>query len=135
MHAPSSHSSRPAIWRWLRGSYEAAAFAYVMVLLCLVFLATSAAGAVLLVVLPRRSRQPFRQAMIQCAFQVALGGMRLTRLFRTDLDALGQLDNASGLIVAPNHPSLIDVMPGDGTAALVQAVPAQYRAAHAAPPP
>ncbi len=110
MSAPSLNQSRLAIWSWLCGGYEAVAFAYVMVLLGLAFLGTSAAAAILLLLLPRRWQQPVGQAMIQRAFRFALRGMRITGLFHSDLDALDALGNARGIVVAPNHPSLIDVM-------------------------
>ena len=112
MAVPPSDPSRaaPAVRGWLLRGYDILAFAYVMALLGVLFLGTSLIGFLLLAVLPRRMQQPVGQAMILHTMQLALRGMRLTGLFEADLDGLEPLRTARRLVVAPNHPSLIDVM-------------------------
>ena len=106
---------RHAAWTdrlpWLlRVACEYAAFAIILAILGVSFLSTSAFGAVMVWVLPRRMQAPCGQAMIQGGFRFALWCMRATGLVRMDLRALDTLRHERGLVVAPNHPSLLDVM-------------------------
>ncbi len=48
--------------------------------------------------------------MIGGAFRFFLGLLRVLGLARYDLSALDALRGERGLVVAPNHPSLLDVM-------------------------
>lgn len=110
MSTPCEPSGADRLWTVLRRSYGALAFGYVMTLLAVAFLATSAAGAVLLRVLPSARRQAAGQAIVFNGFRFVLGGMRLTGLFHYDLSELDALRDARGVVIAPNHPSLLDVV-------------------------
>lgn len=94
----------------LREACEYAAFATILAIFAVSFLSTSAFGAVMVRVLPRRFRVPCGQAMIQGSFRFGLWCMEATRLVHLDLRALDALRNERGLVVAPNHPALLDVM-------------------------
>lgn len=68
-------------------------------LLCLAF-----------VPLPARWRQPLVQLLISATVRVFLWGCALCGLMRLDLRALDVLNREqAGLLLAPNHPSMIDV--------------------------
>ena len=94
----------------LGAACEYAAFAVILLNLGVAFLGTSAFGAVMVRLLPARLRAPCGQAMIQGGFRFALWSMRATGLVRIDLHALDALRHERGLVVAPNHPSLLDVV-------------------------
>ena len=110
MSTPCNRSGAVKAWAALRRYYGVLAFAYVMALLALSFLATSAAGALLILVLPRARRQAAGQAIVRNGFRFVLAGMRITGLFTYDLSELDALKDARGLVIAPNHPSLLDIV-------------------------
>lgn len=60
--------------------------------------------------LPRHIGTRVGQWMIMAAFRMQLGFLRLTRRFEFDLDALDPLREEGGLVIAPNHPALLDVL-------------------------
>ncbi len=60
--------------------------------------------------LPRRSGERVGQFAIMAGFRGFLSAMQTIGLFRCDLDALDALRDAGGLVVAPNHPSLLDAV-------------------------
>lgn len=103
-------SAADRLWTALRRAYCVLAFAYVMALLALSFLATSAAGALLMVVLPKTRRQAAGQAIVANGFRFMLAGMKVTGLFHCDLSELDALQDVRGLVIAPNHPSLLDIV-------------------------
>ena len=73
-------------------------------------LAWSLLAGVLNLVLPRRLRAPVGQFGIMGGFRIYLGTMALLRQFRLDLRALDALRDTGPLIIAANHPSLIDAV-------------------------
>ena len=86
------------------------AFAGVMAILGVTFLAASAAGAVLAWALPVRLRARYGRAIMRRGFQFCIGLMRATGYCHFDLRALEPLRDARGLVIAPNHPTLFDVV-------------------------
>jgi 1-acyl-sn-glycerol-3-phosphate acyltransferase len=60
--------------------------------------------------LPRRMRAPLGQFMIMAGFRCYLGTMQALGIFRCDLRALDALREDGTLIIAPNHPSLLDAV-------------------------
>ncbi len=67
-------------------------------------------AAALYPLLPRRIGAPLGQYVIMAGFRGFVGLMRLTGLFRCDLAALDALRGEPGLVIAPNHPSLLDAV-------------------------
>ena len=59
-------------------------------------------------VLPARTGRAFGRALIRSAFRAYLATLRWSGACRFDLSALDSLRGQGPLIVAPNHPSLID---------------------------
>lgn len=66
--------------------------------------------SLLLLVLPRSLGQPLGQVMIMAGFRYFLAVMRASGALKGDLSALDRLRGQAPLIIAPNHPSQIDVM-------------------------
>ncbi len=93
----------------LRGYYTLAFYA-VLAIFGIVFLGWNPVAGLLYRVLPRRVAARFGQYMIMRAFRSLLGLMRVAGLARFDLTALDALRDEPGLVIAPNHPSLIDVL-------------------------
>lgn len=60
--------------------------------------------------LPRRIGTRVGQWMIMVAFRTQLEFLRLTGRFEFDLRALDALRAEGGLVIAPNHPALLDVL-------------------------
>jgi 1-acyl-sn-glycerol-3-phosphate acyltransferase len=60
--------------------------------------------------LPRRMRAPLGQYMIMAGFRCYLVVMESVGVFRCDLRALDALRDDHALIIAPNHPSLLDAV-------------------------
>ncbi len=61
-------------------------------------------------VLPRPSGTRVGQWIIQTVFRVQLAYLRATGRFAFDLGALDALRADGGLVIAPNHPALLDVL-------------------------
>lgn len=98
------------LWCALGLAYECAAFYGFLLLLGAVFLGWSVIGAVLGRVLPRRVSAPFGQLAIRRVFRWFVDLLHLLGLMRCDLSALDALRDERGLVVAPNHPSLLDIL-------------------------
>jgi 1-acyl-sn-glycerol-3-phosphate acyltransferase len=60
--------------------------------------------------LPNRVRAPLGQFMIMAAFRCFLGLMWITGRAKFDLTALDALRHQGALVIAPNHPSLLDAV-------------------------
>jgi 1-acyl-sn-glycerol-3-phosphate acyltransferase len=95
----------PLVWLYLW-----AAFVVVLVVLAIGFLGTSAVAAVLALLLPRQVGAPLGRGLIRQGFRFIVGLMRATGVCRIDLSGLEPLKRARGLVVTPNHPSLLDVV-------------------------
>ncbi|HEX5093800.1 MAG TPA: lysophospholipid acyltransferase family protein [Burkholderiales bacterium] len=64
----------------------------------------------LLLVLPRRTGQRVGRIVVSRGFRLYLGALEFARACRFDLRALDALRDAGPIIIAPNHPSLIDAV-------------------------
>lgn len=64
----------------------------------------------LLVLLPRRAGRVVGRAVVSRGFRLYLGALQLAGACRFDLGALDAVRGAGPLILAPNHPSLIDAV-------------------------
>lgn len=73
------------------------------------FMGSLAAGG-LYWLLPRRAGTRVGQWMIMVAFRAQLAYLRFTGRFEFDLRALDALRTEGGLVIAPNHPALLDVL-------------------------
>ena len=93
-----------------RWSYQTVAFYAVLAAFAVAFLGWSLPATLLHWLLPRRVSVPLGQRAIMHVFRSLLGLMRLSGLVRFDLTALDALRGQPGLVIAPNHPTLLDVV-------------------------
>lgn len=101
---------RPARGRTARFCYECLVFYGLLLVFGITSLILSIVAGILHLILPRRLGAPLGQMMIMgsCRYFVVL--MRLTGIIRCDLRELDGLRQAGPLIIAPNHPSLLDAV-------------------------
>jgi 1-acyl-sn-glycerol-3-phosphate acyltransferase len=93
----------------LRG-YHTIAFYVVLAVFGIVFLGWNPIAALLHWGLPKRMATTVGQYMIMRGFRCLLWLMQVAGLARFDLTALDALRDEPGLVITPNHPSLIDVL-------------------------
>lgn len=94
------------LWR----AYEYVAFYALLALFGISCLLWSVPVLLLYPVLPARLGQPLGQFLMMAGFRYFLGAMRLARVLRSDLRALDSLRDGPALVIAPNHPSLLDAV-------------------------
>jgi 1-acyl-sn-glycerol-3-phosphate acyltransferase len=94
----------------VRRPYEYLVLYSGLVLFALPLLMWSPLAAVLYRVLPRRISVPIGQRVLTGIFGAYLFVLRASGLVKTDLGALDALRNERSLIIAPNHPSLLDAV-------------------------
>lgn len=94
----------------LRGLLDYPLFYAGLVMFGLICLLWSLPASVLNRLLPTRWRAPVGQFMIMAGFRFFVGAMQMVGLFRCDLRALDILGRERGLILVPNHPSLLDAV-------------------------
>ena len=73
--------------------------------MCLLASAVILAGGVLM---PRERRRRFARGMISRMFRLYLGSMERIGGMRLDLGALDALRDGPAMVIAPNHPSIVD---------------------------
>ncbi len=96
--------------RWIRRAYEYGALWFGLGLLGVMSLAWSVLAVPLYYVLPRRWGKPLGRRAILTIFQIYLGALTLIGACRFDIRDLDALRGASPLVIAPNHPSLLDAL-------------------------
>lgn len=95
---------------WLRAAYEYIALYGGLLLFALVCLAWSVPAALLYPLLPRRLAAPLGRRAIMTGFRVYLFVLRVSGIVKCDLSALDALHDERCLMIAPNHPALIDAV-------------------------
>jgi 1-acyl-sn-glycerol-3-phosphate acyltransferase len=103
-----SPSSLPR--RWLHRLYEYFALWFGLVLLGLISLTWTLLAVPLYYVLPKRWAVPLGRWASTIGFRIYLGALALIGACRFDLSALDSLRDEGPLIVAPNHPCLLDAL-------------------------
>ena len=96
--------------RPLRTAYEYLVLYYGLGLLGLICLCWTAIAVVLYPLLPRRWGESLGRRVIMAAFRVYLAALSITGSCRFDLSALDALRSQGPMIIAPNHPSLLDAV-------------------------
>ena len=96
--------------RPLLRAYHTVAFYAVIVIFGIVFLGWNLPATLCHWMLPRARAERFGQVMIMRGFRALLGLMRLAGLAELDLSALDALRDEPGLVIAPNHPTLLDAL-------------------------
>ena len=95
----------PLLW-----AYHTVAFYLVLLAFGIVFLGWNLPATALYWALPRDRSVRVGQYVIMRAFRMLLGLMRMAGLARFDLSALDTLRDEPGLVIAPNHPTLLDAL-------------------------
>ncbi len=98
------------IARAARRAYEYFVFGGSLAAFGLLSLGWSLAAAPLYVVLPRRLGQRIGQFVIMAASRFFVGTMQASGIITCDLAALDALRCDEALVIAPNHPSLLDAV-------------------------
>jgi 1-acyl-sn-glycerol-3-phosphate acyltransferase len=106
---PTQQPSR-GTWAALTWCYQTLAFYTVLAIFALVFFGWSIPATLLYWLLPKHLAAPAGQYMIMIGSRGLLSVMQASGLARFDLTALDALRTEGGLVIAPNHPSLIDVL-------------------------
>ena len=112
---PTSSSSRlegrwAGMLRPLRTVYEYLVLYYGLGLLGLICLSWTVIAAVLYPLLPRRWGEVLGRYVIMAGFRFYLAAIAVTGTCRFDLSALDALRSQGPMIIAPNHPSLLDAV-------------------------
>lgn len=107
--ARTAPSRRPA-WDRVKGLYFLVAFHAVLAVWLLSSLAWSLVAAVLVRVLPHRSGEALGQFMIMAGFRCFVGVMRASGVLRCDLGALDALRRERSVVIAANHPTMLDAV-------------------------
>jgi len=94
----------------LRRGYEYVAFYALLAIFGLVSLLWSALAILLYVALPRRRGEKFGQFMNMAGSRFFVAAMEMSGLIRCDLRALDDLRRDGAIVIAPNHPSLLDAI-------------------------
>ncbi len=95
---------------WLHGLYERFALAFGLVLLGTISLTWSTLSVPLYHLLPKRWADPLGRWAITTGFRFYLGALSLIGACRFDIRELDSLRNEGPLIIAPNHPCLLDAV-------------------------
>lgn len=98
------------MWEPLRGARDTVVFYGLLLLFAVMCLLWSLPAALLYRLLPASVGRPLGQWGISRGFWLFLGAMRLTGALRCDLSALDALREERGLIITPNHPSMLDAV-------------------------
>lgn len=91
-------------------AYEYGALWFGLGLLGLMSLAWSVLAVPLYYVLPRRWGKPLGRWAIMTIFQIYLGALAMIGACRFDIRVLDALRGERPLVIAPNHPSLLDAL-------------------------
>jgi 1-acyl-sn-glycerol-3-phosphate acyltransferase len=103
-------AARTSLTTHLRRVYEVVVFYALLAFFGLLSLLWSLPAAPLHMLLPRRIGVPLGQFMIMAGFRCFVGAMRLTGIIDCDLRALDVLRRGTSVVIAPNHPSLLDAV-------------------------
>ena len=96
--------------RWLHRLYEYFALWFGLVLLGAISLTWSTLSVPLYYLLPRRWANPLGRWAITTGFRIYLGALSRIGACRFDLSALDSLRGEGPLVIAPNHPCLLDAV-------------------------
>ena len=96
--------------RWLHRLYEICALGFGLGLLGALSLTWSLLAVPLYYVLPKRWADPLGRWAITTGFRIYLGALALIGACRFDISALDALRAEGPLVIAPNHPCLLDAV-------------------------
>jgi 1-acyl-sn-glycerol-3-phosphate acyltransferase len=109
-HRRNTHPLANAVWRFVRGSYELFIFYTSWLAFGLVSAVIGAFMGAAKLLLPLQAGHRLGQLVISSWFRIFLGYLRITGLVKLDLTALDAIKHDRQLILAPNHPSMLDAV-------------------------
>lgn len=109
-HAPLGGSPRALARRALHRLYEYGAMAFGLGLLGTASLIWTVFAVPLYLLLPKRWGVPIGRAVISHTFRLYLASLGWIRAIQVDASALDALRDEGPMIVAPNHPCLLDAL-------------------------
>lgn len=99
-----------ALWRGLVNGYDHLVIYGGVTLLGVLCLAWTPVALLLYPLLPARAGRALARYVTMLAFRFYLGCLAFSGRFRFDMAALNALRDAPPLIIAPNHPSMLDAL-------------------------
>jgi 1-acyl-sn-glycerol-3-phosphate acyltransferase len=105
-----SQSDTARVRRLLRSAYDCTVFYSSLVVLGFICLSWTVISLLLYVLLPRRLGTAAGRFGITAGFRIYAGWLTLFRAYRLDLRAIDALRGGPALILAPNHPCMIDAL-------------------------
>jgi 1-acyl-sn-glycerol-3-phosphate acyltransferase len=105
-----SHTDTGRVPRLLRTAYDCVVFYSSLLVLGLICLSSTVIALPLYVLLPRRLGTAVGRFGIMAGFWIYTGWLTLVRAYRLDLRAIDALRGGPALILAPNHPCMIDAL-------------------------
>lgn len=90
--------------------YECVVFYGLLLVFGISSLILSLAAALVYPLLPRRFGAPLGQLMVMAGCRYFVAMMRITGIITCDLGALDALRGGASLVIAPNHPTLLDAV-------------------------
>ena len=96
--------------RWAVAAYYSVAFYACVLVFGLSCLFWSLPAALLYCLLPHRYGEVLGQFMIMAGFRWFIGVMRATRVLRVDFAALDRLREERSIVIAGNHPTMLDAV-------------------------
>jgi 1-acyl-sn-glycerol-3-phosphate acyltransferase len=108
--ANTFRASRAQRIGWLRRGLEALSLYAALALLGVICLAWSVVALPARWVLPEHTGRRFGRLGIRAGFQIFVKALSLLRVYRFDLNVLRSLHDRPPLILAPNHPTIIDAL-------------------------
>jgi 1-acyl-sn-glycerol-3-phosphate acyltransferase len=109
-HDTRARAPANTVWRIIRGSYELFIFYTSWLVFGLVSAVMGAFMGAARLLLPAHLGHRLGQLMISYWFRIFLGYLRITGLVKLDLSALDAIKHDRRLILAPNHPSMLDAV-------------------------
>jgi 1-acyl-sn-glycerol-3-phosphate acyltransferase len=91
-------------------AYECMVFYSSLIVLGLICLSWTVVALLLFLLLPRRIGTAVGRTGIMAGFRIYTGWLTLVRAYRLDLTAIDALRGGPALILAPNHPCMIDAL-------------------------
>jgi 1-acyl-sn-glycerol-3-phosphate acyltransferase len=107
---PASSRRANKVLTWLKLPYEYLVLYGGLSLFASSIFMWSAVAAVLCPLLPRRLGSRLGRFTIMALFRAFIGVLQASGIFKFDLSALDSLRDEHALIIAPNHPSLLDAV-------------------------
>lgn len=99
-----------AVFRFLQNIYDCLVIYLGLAWLGILCLAWTPIAIILRLLLPASQARALGRYAIMAVFRIFLGTLSLSRRFSFDLEALDTLRDTPSLIIAPNHPCLLDAV-------------------------